>query len=165
MKHTEQNIQKNQMGPFILSRNPQKAMQEMMDTISHLQGIYLRENDALDKADTDGFLGLQEEKLTAAHHYQDHISQIIKRRDEMQSLDPSVRRKLENMHSELSEAGMKNMRAIERMKKGLDRLAGTLRDAAKKEAEKQNGQHYGATGHIRKTRNKALSTGSISETV
>lgn len=165
MKYTDSNIPKNPVGPFILSRNPEKAIQEMMETISNLQKVYIKETEALEKSDTDSFLNLQEEKLTAAHYYQDHISQIIQRRDEMRGLDPSLRRKLENMHTELSETGIKNMRAIERMKRGLDRLAGTLRDAAKKEAEKKQGLHYGATGHIRKARNKALSTGSISETV
>ena len=156
---------KNQMGPFTLSRNPAKAMQEMMDTINHLHQVYIKETDALNDSDTNGFLNLQEEKLTAAHHYQDHISQIIQRKDEMRNLDPSMRRKLQNMHDELSRLGQKNARALERMKKGVDRLAGTLRNAAKSAAEKSQGQHYGATGHIKKTRNKALSTGSISETV
>ena len=49
-----------------LSPNPEKAIQEMMSTIDALRGVYIEETDALEKADTNAFLNLQDKKLKTA---------------------------------------------------------------------------------------------------
>ena len=54
---------------FMLSKDPGRAMQEMMDTINDLKTVYLEENEALMESDLRTFLKLQERKVNAAEKY------------------------------------------------------------------------------------------------
>ncbi len=164
MTQTQQPAQPRKAHPFILSRNPTRALQDMLGVIGNLKSIYEKETDALINSDTQTFLNLQEEKLMTAQHYQDGVSQIIERKNEMQNTSSELRQKIKDMQEELFKLGQQNSKALERMKKGVDRLGSTLRQAARKEAEKSSALSYGATGRIHKDNNKTISTGSISET-
>ncbi len=152
-----------QNSSFILSRDPNKAMQEMMDQIDHLRGIYLDETNALENADTNTFFSLQDKKLEAAKHYESGIQQIIGRSDEMKTASPHLKKKLKDMQVEFSDLAQQNMQALERMKRCTERLGQTLRHAAKETARKKRSFSYGETGVINSANRKSLSMG-VSET-
>ncbi|GJL84362.1 MAG: hypothetical protein DHS20C02_01370 [Micavibrio sp.] len=148
---------------LVLSQHPSKAMQQMMDTIDVLRHIYIRETDALSNADTKTFLSMQDEKMKAARNYQDGIQQMLIRKNEMRKVDPTLRQKLENMQRDFSALAKKNADALGRMDRSVERLGNTIRRAAKQEAQKQRSFSYDATGTMRNTENKTVSTG-VSET-
>lgn len=147
-----------------LSSNPKKAIQEMMETIDNLKSVYERETDALDKSDVKTFMALQEEKLSTAQIYQDNIAQMISRKEELKAIDPEARNKLEAMQSDFSKLAKKNMIALKKMQKTMDRFGGTLREAAREAVKKDHSTNYTAKGRMDLDDAKRITTGTISET-
>ena len=162
-KHDMQVMHRKQE-EFSLSSKPQKAMQEMMDTIDQLREVYERETDALLRSDAKEFMAMQEEKLDVARKYQSGIGQMLERKDEMKSVDPDMRTKLENMQQEFSGLAQENMQALERMRRCMDTLGTTLRKAATDAAKKDRTFAYTANGMTNVDESKTISTGSFSET-
>lgn len=119
---------------FILSQDPNQAMQEMMQALDDLRTVYNEENDALVSADTRRFMDLQERKIEAAQRYHDTASQVIEHREELKAADPALRRQLQDMHSDFAALTQKNLSNIERMNKSVKRLSERVikgaRDAA-----------------------------------
>lgn len=148
-----------QQEPQTLSADPNTAIQSMMESIDHLLDVYVRETDALDKADTDLFMTLQDEKLVAARFYESGITQLLARKDEMKKARPDLRSKLIKMQGEFAELSEKNLTSLDRMKRSVDRLGGTLRTAARDAARKERIFTYGKNGHIDSNKNRAISTG------
>lgn len=147
----------------MLSSDPHKAMQEMMSTIDHLRDVYIKETDALENSDSKAFLALQNDKLNAAQNYQSGIEQILIRKDEMRSVDPSLRKRLQKIQSEFAELGKKNMDALTRMQRCTERIGKRIRNAAKDAVHKNRAFSYDARGSLQKMEKKSVSTG-ISET-
>lgn len=148
-----------------LSSNPKKAMQEMMEAIDDLRAIYLQETQALVKSDSNGFMALQDAKLSAARNYQDGIAQMIARKEEMKDVDPALKSRLRAMQSDFSKLASKNMRALESMQKAMERFGGTLREAAREAVKKERSTSYTANGKMSVDTTKSISAGAISETV
>jgi hypothetical protein len=147
-----------------LSRDPSKAMQEMMDIINSLKGIYISETNALNNADTKGFLALQPDKIDAAQKYQLGIEHLMARKDEMKSANPNLKKRLADMQEEFSDLATKNMEALQRMERTTHKLVDTIVFAAKEAAQKQRIFSYGETGAVRGGEKKSLYTGRLSET-
>jgi hypothetical protein len=134
---------------FVLSRDPQKAMQEMMATIDALRAVYVEENEALANADTRTFVGLQDRKIAAANKYQSGIAQILARKDEIRAADPTLRARLVGMHEEFSALTAVNVQAIERLQRGVKRLGDRIMNAAREAAQKE-AVNYGKQGQLNK---------------
>lgn len=147
----------------VLSKNPNVAMQEMMNTIDVLKDVYKRETVALEQADTRAFLSMQNEKLQAARAYQDGIGQILQRREEMKKANPLLKKRLEDMQKDFATLSMKNMDALQRMARVSERLGNTIRVAAKDAAVKKRTFSYGENGTMKSTEKKTVSMG-VSET-
>ncbi len=148
---------------FVLSNNPNTAMQEMMSTIDALRGIYVRETAALEAADARAFLEMQEEKLKYARQYQDTAEQFITRGPEMKAAHPQLRRHLEAMQKDFSELSVKNMDALKRMHRVAESLGNTIRNSARDTAVRQRAFSYGETGTFKSSEKKTVSMG-LSET-
>ena len=147
----------------VLSSDPRKALKEVMSTIDQLRGVYIRETEALEKADTQSFFTLQDEKLSVARLYQKSIQELLIRKEELKSTPLDMRQKLEAMQKDFSALTKNNMEALSRMQRSVDRLGNTLRNAAKDTAKKERVFSYGETGRVDHDDKKPLSTG-ISET-
>ena len=132
---------------FILSRNPNKALQEMMETIDALRSVYEEETKALQEADTKRFTTLLNRKLEIAHNYQAGAAQMLERREEFKKTDPELRRKLLQAHENFTTLSSNNLDALERSKKAVqrlgDRIMSVARDAVRKESVT-----YGASGDL-----------------
>lgn len=161
MNHNAQSEVTEQNAALRLSRNPNKAMQEMMETIDHIRTVYERETDVLAQSDMQGFMALQNEKFEAAQAYQQGVEQMLARKAEMKAADPALKDRLEDMQKDFAHTTQKNLDALERMKNAMDGLGSKIRMAAKEEAHKQRAFSYGESGHIQKDENKAISTGII----
>ena len=148
---------------FKLSKDPNTAMQEMMNTIDHLRGIYRRETEALEASDTRAFLEMQAEKLRAARAYQNGVSQILERKEEMKKSNPLLRRRLEDMQKDFAGLTAKNIDALKRMSRVTERLGDSIRIAAKNAAVRGRAFSYGETGSLKSSEKKSVSMG-ISET-
>ncbi|MFK7838818.1 MAG: hypothetical protein AB8B83_00670 [Bdellovibrionales bacterium] len=148
---------------LILSASPEKAMNEMMGAIDALRDVYVAENQALEKSDTQGFMSLQNEKFRTAMLYQQGIEQILSRKDEMRRVDPTLKRKLARMQDDFSKLAATNKDAIKRMQRTMDRLNNSIRTAAKDAVNKQQATSYGEHGRLHTQDKRVVSTG-ISET-
>ena len=147
----------------LLSSSPEKAMNEMMGTIDTLRSVYIEENQALESADTKGFMALQDRKFETAKLYQQSVEEILARKDEMRRVDPSLKRKLRLMQADFTTLAAENKEALKRMQRTMSRLSDTVRSAAKEAVNKQQATSYGECGRLQNTENRVVSTG-ISET-
>lgn len=144
-------------------RDPNKTLTDMIETVRKLQSVYERETDALENVDTQGFLAVQEEKLNSAKEYQTGIEAIMAHKNEMRLADLGLKKELERMQERFTELSFKNMDALKRMQRTMERLGTTIRRAAKDEAKKQRAFSYGANGIMKDDSKKQISLG-LSET-
>ncbi|MEM6781741.1 MAG: flagellar protein FlgN [Pseudomonadota bacterium] len=132
----------------LLSKDPKKAMQEMMEIIDNLRGIMASENEALNNADTKAFIAIQDEKIQAARVYQDGINQMIARKEDMRKAPESMKAQLEDMRTDFLKLADENLEALERMRKGMSRLSDRIMNLAKSEASKSQKFVYGSHGKL-----------------
>jgi hypothetical protein len=142
---------------FVLSRNPDKAMQEMMDTLTALRDVYEQENEALLVADTKRFLSLLDKKVQVARDYQAGALQMMQRRDEFKKASPQLRIKLMDEHENFTQLAAVNLEALERMRKSARRLGDRIMGAAR-DAVRSNSVSYSASGNLG-GRDRAVSMG------
>lgn len=131
-----------------LSKDPNKAMQEMMSTIDSLRNALVEETSALKDADTQTFLSLQDKKLNVARDYLVGMEQLLARKDELQSADPTLKNRLEEMRIQFSDTAHENHAAIERMKNGMKRLGERIMEKARDAAKKEEELIYGSSGRM-----------------
>jgi hypothetical protein len=142
---------------FLLSKDPNKAMQDMMDTIDALRQVFVKENEALANADTKRFLALQDEKVAAAKRYQKGSEQFLARREELKTANPDKLVAFEDLYESFSETTRENLTQLSRMKKGMSRLHDHVMKAARDSADK-DGVNYSAHGQL-KSHTRSLSMG------
>ena len=147
----------------LLSASPEKAMNEMMETIDAMRSVYIEENEALDNVDTQAFMALQDRKFETARRYQHSVEQILARKDEIRRVDPDLKRRLKSMQSDFSRLAEKNKESLKRMQRTMQRLNETIRSAAKEAVNKKQATSYGECGRLQNTENRVVSTG-VSET-
>ena len=156
MQHTQ--THKQTQAKF-LANDPSKAIQEMMDTIDSLRSVYERETEALDGANTDHFLSIQDEKAEIAQKYQFGIEDLLNRGDEIKTVNPMMKRKLEVLQQEFGALAKKNTEALSRMNTCIDRLGDTLRSAARNAAREERAFSYGENGQFQIDSKRPISTG------
>ena len=161
MKHQNQLLSSQKKN--FLSADPNKAMQEMMDVIDRMRGVYVRETEALESMDTKGFIALQDEKLQTTNIYKSGIEDILRRKRELKAVDPALKRDLERMQADFAALSSKNMDALKRMQRTMERLGQTVQRAAKESVNKQRAFSYGESGKIHNDERKGVSIG-VSET-
>lgn len=143
-----------------LSANIGSAINDTMEAIKDLGNVYAEETAALKKTDTNKFMALQSRKVEAAHNYQDVMTQMISRKNELAKIDPATKERLRKLHSNFVDLSNKNLDALERMKRCTDRLGNTIRNAVVKSARQQQTFSYGESGQISSaSRRKAISAG------
>ncbi len=148
---------------FILSKDPKKAMQEMLETIENLQNVYQAENEALDASDTATFLSLQDKKLEMAQKYQNGVEQILSRKEEMRDVEFDLKKRLTDMQEHFSTLAQKNRKSIERMQRATERLGNTIRRVAKETAKTRTTFSYNEIGTVDSAERKSVSMG-VNET-
>ncbi|MEM6812218.1 MAG: hypothetical protein AAF549_07100 [Pseudomonadota bacterium] len=146
MEHAEILADKQDLRP--LSKDPNKAMQEMMSIIDNLRGTLVEETAALKEADTKTFLTLQDRKLDVANEYLSGMAQLLSRKEELQKADPNLQNKLEEMRVSFSDTAHENHAALERMRKGMKRLGERIMETARETARKEEQLIYGSTGRM-----------------
>jgi hypothetical protein len=136
---------------FTLSRDPNKAMQEMMQVIDALRTLYVSENEALFAADTKKFLSLQPEKQKIADNYSAAAQQIVARSAEFKAASPTLRAKLKQEQEEFSRLADANIEGIERLQRGAKRFQGRIISAARDAVRKEHSV-YTARGTMGESR-------------
>lgn len=143
------NIPASDLEKYALSADPHTAMREMMATIDALRNIYIEENAALDKCDTRTFMGLQESKIETARRYQSGIAQMLERKDEIRAADPTLRQRLAAMQEDFSSLTAANVKALNRVQRGVKRLGDRIMSAAR-DAAQNEAVNYGKKGMLNK---------------
>lgn len=134
---------------FTLSGDPHKAMQQMMETIDQLRTVYLEENAALEQADTQKFLSLQDRKIAAARRYQAGTEQIVERKSDLQHIDNALKQQLFSKQEEFAGVIAENLRGLDRIRKGVQRLNNRIMTSAREAAQVKN-VNYSAKGKLNK---------------
>lgn len=132
----------------VLSRDPRKAMQEIMDIIDSLRLVMDAETAALKETDTGTFIRLQDDKIAAARKYQEGVTQMLARKEEMKGAPQALKDMLAQKREEFSQTADSNLDAIARMRKGMERLSNRIMQTAKREAEDARKFAYGAHGKL-----------------
>ncbi len=146
---------------FMLSRDPNKAMEETIRTIENLQDVYERETKSLLASDTRSFLAIQDEKLAAARQYQSSVEEIIKRKEEMRDVPAAMKQQLRKMQEDFTSMAHTNLDSLSRMQRTVGRLGNTIRRAAQDVAREKRTYSYGDTGEIDNNHKKSISMGVI----
>jgi len=133
----------------ILPRNPNKAMQQMMDTIDVLRKQMVAETQALKETNTQEFMRLQDDKITISQRYARSMEEMIERKEEMRQATPALIEKLKAMRADFATITQENITEIQKMSKGMKSLETRIMEAARKEAQKGNQFAYGATGKLK----------------
>lgn len=134
---------------FVLSRDPNRAMQQMMESIDCLRKIYIEENTALAAADTKTFLGLQDKKIAAARHYQSGAAQLLERREDLKHIDIALKQQLQDKQEEFSGIMAENLKSLDRLRGGVQRLNDRVMRSARDAAQHKN-VNYSAGGELNK---------------
>lgn len=132
----------------MLSANANAAIQDMMQTIDALRGVLVRETQALENADTDSFMTLQEHKLSVAREYQSGIAQLLARKDEIRAADPTLKARLAAMQTDFHKTAQANHDSIERMRRNMKRLSERIMSVAREAVKKETQFAYGASGQM-----------------
>lgn len=133
---------------IVLSNDPNKAIQEMMETIDCLRIVMQEETSALDDTDTNRFFSLQDRKVDAARDYESGMAQMLSRKDEIKAADPALKARLEEMRGNFASIAEANLHALDRMTNGTKKLGERIMRAARREAEREQQFAYGASGHL-----------------
>lgn len=147
-ERADKNDENTQRKKYVLSKDPNKAMEEMMRTIDQLRGSLVEETAALKEADTTTFMHLQDKKLDVARDYLEGMGQMLARKDEIKQADPKLIERLEKMRSEFAEIAHENRAALERMKNGMKRLGDRIMETAREAARKEKQIIYGSSGQM-----------------
>jgi len=123
---------------FVLSRDPKKAIREMMDTMDALQTLYKKENEALKKSNTARFLELQQKKIHIAKDYQSGTRQMLERRAEFADVSQSLKAKLIEKQDAFNDITAINLDLLNRVKGSINRLNDRIMDGVRKEAQKDS---------------------------
>lgn len=144
-----------------LSRDPNTAMQEMMETIDHLRDVYQRESEALRNGDVESFMSVQEEKLATAYQYQSDIQDLMDRGETLKEQGrKELIQELQAKYEEFTKATQHNVTALERMDRIMGRIGERLISAAKR-AAMQDSCSYSASGAIQGKARDVVTTGVI----
>lgn len=150
------NEEKSAPPRYILSKNPNQAMQEIMGTIDLLRLALVKETNALKEADTEKFMDLQDSKIEIARDYLDGMAQLLARKDELKAADPTLKNRLEKMRAEFADTVRENHSSLDRMKTGMKRLGERIMETVREAARKEEQLIYGANGHMQSGLNASL---------
>ena len=123
---------------FTLSRDPKKAIREMMDTMDALHTLYTKENEALKKSNTQRFLELQQKKIQIAKDYQSGTRQLLERRKEFENTSEALKARLIEKQEAFNEITATNLKLLDRVKGSINRLNDRIMDGVRKEAQKDS---------------------------
>lgn len=142
-----------------LSPVAKTALLEMTEIIKRLQDIYTRETEALKQSDIRAFMALQNDKLRAARDYEQGVSQILLRKQEMKDADATLKSNLADMQASFSKLARENRKALERMQRTTGRLGEAIRDAAKIALQGSTATSYTSEGQIHDHKRGNMSVG------
>jgi hypothetical protein len=142
----------------LLSHDPAKAMQEMMQAIDALRNIYVEETIALKAADTKAFFGVQDRKIEAAQNYHAGITEAMARKDELLQAHPQMKSLFRRKQEEFSKIADENLEALDRMRRTVDRLGNRIMRSARDSAMR-DGVSYSARGDLSGYKNKPVTMG------
>lgn len=136
---------------FLLPKDPNKAIEKMLETIDRLSFYVDQETSALAESDTAGFMALQDHKITAARAYQSGVEQLLARKEEIRLADPKLIQILEHEQQEFHARAIKNENEIKRMRSGMDRIRDLVMKTARDVVKRQQQITYGSEGYLKKT--------------
>ncbi|MBI1300141.1 MAG: hypothetical protein GC137_00645 [Alphaproteobacteria bacterium] len=157
--------EKKELKTKLLPVDTNAALREVVTRMSVLNDVFEEETKALNNIDNDTFIALQDKKLAVAIEYQDCITQIMGRKNEIKRADPALRERLKEMQAKFQDISKRNMEALERMHRCTERVGNTIRNAAVKAANKERGYSYGEDGNIPSSAKKRSVSTGLSETV
>lgn len=140
-----------------------RAVESLMSRMSSLSTVYQAETEALQQADTRGFVAIQDQKMQEAMNYEMDMQALIQRKDGISTMDPSLKEKLKALQEEFSVLVNDNAMALSRMQNTTHRLNGLIMKANRKAVHNEMAVNYGSSGRLLTEDRKRISTGRVSK--
>ncbi len=167
MTHTPQQPQQESTArpQKALPRDTNAAIRDVMGTIEKLGRVYSEEIKALSKSDSNAFFALQDNKISAAQEYENAITQMIARKNELTQADPTLRKDLQDLYDDFNALSEKNLEALNRMHRCTERLGNTIRNSVIKSARARSAYSYEENGALSNNAQRRVISSGLSETV
>ena len=117
-------------------------------TVSLLESVLASETDYLKKADRNGFLRLQDQKMEIAQSYQQDVFAVKNVAKVLKEKYPNMIPYLQEKQSALNTVISENEKALKRMENSTKRLSDRIMDVARRAAIEQNSVVYGSAGQL-----------------
>lgn len=140
------------------AKYPMKShVQELLSVITAFSNLLVKETAALKKGDFKAVDALQADKKLFAKQYNAKITVILERKDEMMTLDLSLREKLAAMRGSFSVVLAENMRALDLAQNSTKRLINRILEAAREAVLDKQATNYSAGGKATMCKSDSMS--------
>ncbi|HBH25928.1 MAG TPA: hypothetical protein DDX54_00775 [Rhodospirillaceae bacterium] len=130
-----------------LGTDPNTLAREVLARARGLAQIHEKETGALEAAQVEVFMAMQEEKLAAVEAYQESMVALLAQREELAgALDPALRAALAETQIDFALLTQRNKEALARMQRCMARLADKICAMAKAEVRAASPVGYGQNG-------------------
>ncbi len=130
---------------------------EIVQVLENFTSLLNDETAALKRSDFETVDELQEKKRAIAGHYQNMVTALSERRDEMPALDAKTRELLINTRTRFTMMLKDNMRMLELVKRSTQRLADRILEVARLSVVDSQQTHYSAGGQTQSYKSSTLS--------
>jgi len=119
--------------------------------------LLMSETLALKKSDFKAMDDLQPQKRDIAKTYQDMVTALAQRQNEMSGLDGELRERLIMTRMRFTHILQDNMLALENMKRSTQRLVNRILDVARDSVTEETHHKYSASGKMQSVKSSSLS--------
>ena len=139
------------------SGGPRSEIFELLTLIENFGNLLVKETDALMRADFKMVDLLQPDKKMFAKDYHILVTNLAARKDEMATLELSIRERLIRARTNFTIILNDNLRALEASKASTRRLVDRILDTARKTVTDDAQTSYSAKGHVQSYKTSSLS--------
>lgn len=126
------------------------ALLHTVIAVTALRDVMSKENEALERSSTRGFMDLQDEKVETARRYETLVSALMDRAIDLKGADEKLKDQLQRLQVSFGDVAAKNRENIERMRNATQLLSERIMKGAREEVERQNQFAYGSSGKMQR---------------
>jgi hypothetical protein len=126
------------------------ALKDVITAITNLRDALIKENEALDHANSRAFMDLQDEKVACARRYEAAMNALLDHKDTVNQCDPRLKSILLSLEKGFAKVMADNLVKLERMKGATEKLGERIMRSARKSVETQTQFAYGSSGTMQR---------------
>lgn len=135
---------------YIVPDDINVALLHTIISVTALRDVMIKENEALEQANTVAFMDIQEEKVEVARRYELLVNAIMSRKEDIKAADQKLKEQLQRLQDSFGPVAKTNRERIERMRNATQLLSERIMKSAREQVEKDNQFAYGASGKMQR---------------